>query len=282
MPVENPSKYINTIKNLTTVHWLITEKCNESCKFCYGIFRNNHISLKDAKKIVNFLKSIGITKIKFTGGEPLLYPYLKEVILYAKKLGIHTHIHTNGLLVDDKFIEFVTKHFDMNDDFSLSLDGSTEEIQTAVTRPKGHFSKNITILKKLKDKKFPISVKTLVCKINYNDIINLGRLLSDYKVDWVLFEFRPLERGKKNRKMFEISHKQYISVTNDITKNFSKNFKLIFIPKKVGHWPYIFIDALGEMFTIHPKFEKDIFVGNLLKEDTQKLLDKLKRIHGAK
>ncbi|MFN8605292.1 MAG: hypothetical protein U0Z74_04455 [Romboutsia timonensis] len=41
---------------------------------------NDTLSFNDYKFIINGLSQVGIKKIKFTGGEPLLYPHLIELI----------------------------------------------------------------------------------------------------------------------------------------------------------------------------------------------------------
>ncbi len=277
MPLENPRKYVNVKNNMHIIHWLISEKCNENCKFCYANFGNKFISLKEAKRIVDLLRKEGFDTIKFTGGEPLLYPHIKKILSYCKSKKIRTELHTNGLLISNSFLKNIKKYVD---ELSLSLDGSNEEIQTKVTRLKVHYSKNIEILKKLKKPNIEISLKTLVCKINQEDIIALGMILSNFKIkSWVLFEFRPLGKGKMNRKMFEISHNKYEFIKKEVIKKFTKKFKLIFISKEIGHSPYVFINSSGDIFTIHPNLEKDVFIGNLLKQDVREIIKKIKKIH---
>lgn len=277
MAVEKPSIYINTKTNLFVIHWLISERCNENCRFCYSNFGSKVIDLKEAKRVADLLKKSRFKIVKFTGGEPLLYPHMKKLLVYCKNLNIETHLHTNGILVNDYFLRNINKYVDQ---LSLSLDGSTDKIQTEVTRPKLHYKKNIEILKKIKNKDIEISVKTLVCKINQNDIINLGNLLSKFKVDyWVLFEFRPLGKGKINKKMFEISHRKYEFIKKRIIEKFSDRFKLIFVSKEIGHSPYVFINSIGEVFTIHPKIEKNIFVGNILHGNVKGIIKKIKELH---
>ena len=77
-------------RNIDYARISLTDKCNLRCVYCMPedkVYENNLIndtlSLNDYKFIINGLAQVGIKKIKFTGGEPLLYPHLIELIKYA-------------------------------------------------------------------------------------------------------------------------------------------------------------------------------------------------------
>ena len=68
----------------------LTEKCNLRCVYCKDEDNKNEenviedtISVEDFKFLIKNFAQLGINKIKFVGGEPLLYPYLKELIHFA-------------------------------------------------------------------------------------------------------------------------------------------------------------------------------------------------------
>ena len=78
-------------KNIDYAEISITDKCNLRCVYCRSedsIHYNDNLindclSLYDYKFIINGLSQVGIKKINFTGGEPLLYPNLVELIRYT-------------------------------------------------------------------------------------------------------------------------------------------------------------------------------------------------------
>ncbi len=84
----------------------LTEKCNYNCSFCFNSQSNQSFSrelpFEDAKKIISNAASDGIERIRFTGGEPLLYSKLSEILSFAKKKGIYTMLNTNASLFDEK------------------------------------------------------------------------------------------------------------------------------------------------------------------------------------
>ena len=84
----------------------LTEKCNYDCTFCFNrqssLSFSRELSFEDAKKIISTIASDGIEKVRFTGGEPLLYPKLSGLLSFAKKKGLYTMLNTNASLFDEK------------------------------------------------------------------------------------------------------------------------------------------------------------------------------------
>ena len=92
------------IKQCTIV---LTRGCNLRCKFCYvksaGYIEDDKIEYDDLKNIVDFCCEAKVKYIFFTGGEPLTYSRLPEILQYikAKKHPITTAIATNGILLKE-------------------------------------------------------------------------------------------------------------------------------------------------------------------------------------
>jgi cyclic pyranopterin phosphate synthase len=85
----------------------INEQCNLHCIYCMpeeGIaFRKEEklLSTNEIKRVLTIVAKMGVNKIRFTGGEPLLRSDLIELIQFANdQKGVRsTHITTNGLLL---------------------------------------------------------------------------------------------------------------------------------------------------------------------------------------
>lgn len=116
---------------------VLTRDCNLRCSFCYaknaGYRAVDRIDCEDLKKIVDFCREARVKYIVFTGGEPLLYPYLSNILQYikAKRPEMIVAIPTNGILLEDitfceKLIMEGVGYFD------LSMKGnSPQQWQTA-------------------------------------------------------------------------------------------------------------------------------------------------------
>lgn len=109
-------KDISILKTNTKPHfaWLeITQQCNLKCVFCYeesDCYKKNNMTMEDFKKAKQFLLNYGITDIQFIGGEPMIHPNLKEMILscYGKFKTIE--VYTNGTFITQEWCDFFKKY----------------------------------------------------------------------------------------------------------------------------------------------------------------------------
>lgn len=104
----------------------VTNRCNLRCKHCY-VEKDVPCDLPKKKvlEIIDEANEMGVNRLIFTGGEPLLYKEIFEVASYAKKVGIPQAIlFTNGLLIKDEICERISKCFD--------------HVQLSIDVPPGH------------------------------------------------------------------------------------------------------------------------------------------------
>ena len=84
------------------IQFLPTNKCNRNCTFCSCNARDKELEINftTAKKIIDKCKALGTKSVTITGGgEPLLYPYINELISYYHTNGIKIGLVTNGILL---------------------------------------------------------------------------------------------------------------------------------------------------------------------------------------
>lgn len=88
-----------------------TTYCQLKCPGCYrGLDKDGavhvHENLEELKRQVDvFLKTRNVQTISIAGGEPLLYPKIGELISYIKSCGLKTKIFTNGIMLNEAFLE---------------------------------------------------------------------------------------------------------------------------------------------------------------------------------
>lgn len=272
------NKYINSNNSLKTVHWIISRRCNENCHFCFSKGNTNEISLKEAKKIIYRLKSDGWKTIKISGGEPLLYPYIKEVLKELKRNNFIIHLHTNAILID---FQWLVENNEYIDYLSLSLEGFSIESQKLMTRNKNHFNNVIQILEWINQSnfKFEVEVKTVVSKINYESLISVGELLLSHKLKyWILLEFRPNGPATKRSNQFALESGHFDSLPNKL-QSFLDKIDILFISQKDAISPYLFIYPDGKAYTVNLKGDSNIFVCDLIESIPNNIREKLIKIH---
>ena len=162
---------------LYNLFWETTLRCNAKCKHC-GSRAGENCNIKDeltTEEIKNALKSVAekydADKIllNITGGEPLVREDLFDVMAFARKLGFHWGMTTNGILINDEIIEKM-KNTGMST-ILISLDG-LEESHDKFRGVPGSFKKIIENIKKLKNANFLdiVQITTVVNKINISEL----------------------------------------------------------------------------------------------------------------
>ena len=90
--------------------YLFTEwKCNVDCHYCWA-FNNKVKGMTEETAIqsIDWLKSVGCRVIAIMGGEPLLRrDFILKVVDYGTKNGFFVYLPTNGILMNEDFIDKV-------------------------------------------------------------------------------------------------------------------------------------------------------------------------------
>lgn len=172
----------------------ITEHCNLRCTYCMpedGIKLTPKPHLMTADEIVSIAETfvnLGVTKIRLTGGEPLVRKDAKDIISRLGKLGVNLTITTNGILVSD-FVE-VFKEAGIKT-VNISIDSLVKDKFNAITR-RDYFDvvqNNIDLL--LQDK-FNVKLNIVLIKsFNNNEITDFIRLTKNKNIQVRFIEFMP-------------------------------------------------------------------------------------------
>ena len=83
----------------------LTDRCNMRCRYCMpeeGVEKLRHediLRFDEIVRIVRALASLGVRKVRLTGGEPLIRPDFFELAAYAAAAGVRPTLSTNGTLI---------------------------------------------------------------------------------------------------------------------------------------------------------------------------------------
>ena len=100
---------------------ILTDKCNFNCPYCRGAKQGfeGDINYNEAINILNLWISNGLKNIRFSGGEPTLYPWLDNLIKHCKNKIKRIALSTNGY----SSFEYYKYLIDCGvNDMSISLD----------------------------------------------------------------------------------------------------------------------------------------------------------------
>lgn len=103
-----------------------TRRCNLRCLHCYsasGPEVREELPLAPLLAAVESAAAEGYTVLGCSGGEPVLYPYLPELLAQARALGMLTTVTSNGMLLDEARLELLAGKVSV---LAISLDGMPE------------------------------------------------------------------------------------------------------------------------------------------------------------
>ena len=120
------SQFLRNFGEMKFAFVQVTTRCNAMCLDRCNIWASKplDLSLDDATFAVDVLAKNGFSFIYFTGGETGLYPYLAEVLAYAKKKGMVTSLTSNGTISQENLIN-ISKNLDV---LSVSVDHYKERL----------------------------------------------------------------------------------------------------------------------------------------------------------
>ncbi len=89
-------------REITSLRLSLTQRCNLRCFYCHneGQERSqSEIGVEEIDSILRVASTIGIKKLKLTGGEPLLHQDIVEIVRRASKYMDEVSMVTNGTLL---------------------------------------------------------------------------------------------------------------------------------------------------------------------------------------
>ena len=195
-----------------------TAKCNLDCNFCWGPDHriSNELTTDQWKYIISYFVKNGAESIIFTGGEPLVRIDIHDIIQYAYALGSNITLSTNAMLLKNQAQEILP----YINQIGIPLDGSTQEKNKLMRGSLISFSLSIDALKLVREK-YPhieITIRTLVSKVNIDDVVNIAKLLvtiTDYFDRWKIYKFIPISIGANHNFEHWTSIDEFSSVVQE-------------------------------------------------------------------
>ena len=189
-------------RNIDYARISLTDKCNLRCVYCMSedkVYENNLIndtlSFNDYKFIINGLSQVGIKKIKFTGGEPLLYPHLIELIKYAHyECNIDDiSITTNGIGLNE--IAYELKRSGLKS-VNISLDSLKSYKYKSITRG-GNLTDVLKSINRCLELGIKVKINCVVIKrFNDDEVYDFIEMANYYPIDVRFIELMPLGEGE--------------------------------------------------------------------------------------
>lgn len=211
-------------RNINYLRISVTDLCNLRCKYCMpekGICKVEHkdvLSLEEIYEVARVFVSLGVNKIRLTGGEPLTR---KGIVGLVEKLGKLDGLKdlamtTNGILLKKYAKELKSAGLNR---VNISLDTLDEEKYSHITRG-GSIKDVLEGIEAAKSVGLtPIKINTvLIGGFNVNEIEDFVNLTKTEEIDVRFIELMPVGEASKWAEENFISNEVILDKVNALEK----------------------------------------------------------------
>ena len=180
----------------------VTDRCNLRCTYCMpekGTLSVPHEEILSYEEIIDLagiFASLGIHKIRLTGGEPLVRKNLSFLVRKLKQVsGIHqVTLTTNGIFLYDQMDELAAAGID---GINISLDTLNPQLFEKITRRNGLEDVLQGFHNALEYPQIPLKINCVPMGIEGQNITDMEMLAQTYPVHVRFIEMMPIGLGKQ-------------------------------------------------------------------------------------
>jgi radical SAM protein with 4Fe4S-binding SPASM domain len=182
--LSQPERVVNgvgmgQVPSLRYLELHLTRRCNLACRHCYlGPPRPEEIPLEAALAIAREFEEMGGLRLLISGGEPLLYPHLREFIEETGKLKLRRVLLTNGTLITAGNAPWLGVQ-----EIQFSLDGWQRGHD--MLRGAGAFAAVMAGISSARGEGIPVSIATMIHGGNLDEFDKLRRFTEEIEArEW--------------------------------------------------------------------------------------------------
>ena len=234
----------------------ITDRCNYKCVYCrtgeVGA-QYPELAIDEYLRLIRRFVALGITKVRLTGGEPLLRRGLLELVSELKSLRtlageqLDLALTTNGHLLEDLAAPLKAAGLDR---VTVSMDAVDAATFERITRIPGSFE---TVLRGVRAARAagltPLKINCVLLRgFNDDQVEGFARFAREEDVVVRFIEFMPLEEGR-------LWTPEIVVTLKEIVDRIGRAMPLVELPPREASDTarrYTFADGVGEIGIIAP------------------------------
>mgnify|MGYP001565883072 CR=1 FL=1 len=287
--------YLN-LKSPISMQVELISGCNQKCIFCYNVWKEGcsktpcikTLTKEQHHKIVEEIIKNEVFDVILSGGEPLLIPYLEELIKKLAMNKIPTMIITNGMLLTKARVKKL-KEAGL-ESIQISLHHFKESMNDTITGIKGSCKRTIEGIKNVIEIMGAdcLNVNMVVIPKTYKNVYEMGKFLGNFGVTSFSVGCSSVAGEMSNNKYLFVDRKKFLEIYNQlkmvekdvrIKVSFTGGFPLCILPdiNEAKRLSSNFCDAGLNQLVVSPKGDlrpcvcMNQIVGNIFKDDLKKV-----------
>ena len=199
-PRELKDSYGRVIKDLRIC---VTDRCNFRCRYCMDPdvrFKRKIELLTDSEvvRLVRIASTMGVRRIRLTGGEPMIHPTLSALVGDLHSVGLDDiAVTTNGSLSTKEDLQEL-KEAGL-DRITVSLDSVREDRFGYITRSTSSVARVLKTVQWAKEVGLnPVKINAVIIRgFNEDELPELADIARQFGVHVRLIEYMPLDSGRR-------------------------------------------------------------------------------------
>jgi radical SAM protein with 4Fe4S-binding SPASM domain len=256
-------------------------RCNLKCLYCYsdaGRRMENELSLAEIKDVIDQAVALGVQAITIIGGgEPLMAPYILDMIDYLSQKSVNINLFTNATLLTplkarflaDRKVSVVTKFNSMRaevQDELAGVPGSYDRIQAGIRMllDAGYGS----------TPELPLGLETIICRQNYHELEAMWRYARDHNFH-PYFEVITFQ-GRAKREKLNVETHEIETLFHRLLEIDEQEYGYTWVPRPpiagltcARHYYNLLVTSNG---FVHPCTGVDVNVGNVRHETLAEII----------
>ena len=145
--------------------------------------KSRALTLDDLRDLAKQADQLGLAQFVISGGEPMVFPDLDDIIEALDPSRFHIAMSTNGLLMTRERAEHLKKIG--LDKVKISLDSLDEDTYNQTRRQNGAYNRAIQGIMNARDAGLQVTLSTLICHQNCqsDDTERLARFAHEYEMN---------------------------------------------------------------------------------------------------
>jgi len=191
----------------------VTDRCNFRCVYCRSADPENYrdhdeiLSWDELRRLVRIFVRLGISKVRITGGEPLVRDGVESFISYLKTIGVEDlSMTTNGRLLADRCEQLIAAGLDR---INISLDSLDPTKFQKITRTRSYDTVMGGIDAAQKSRLAPVKINAVLVRgFNEDEVEAFAAFARERGVIMRFIEFMPLDADRHWSRELMVSAKQ--------------------------------------------------------------------------
>jgi cyclic pyranopterin phosphate synthase len=197
----------------------ITNRCNVSCFYCHhdGIIPKNYeMTVDEIFQILKIAKKIGINKIRYSGGEPLIREDIVEIIEKTSSLNFKDiSLTTNGTFLDKYAKDLAEAGLTR---VNVSFDTLNSETYECITKKDLMEKAKQGIISAVKAGLYPVKINMVLMKgINDSEIFDMFEFCKKHGLVLQLIELLKMDNCEENENLNKY-HYNMDTIENEFEK----------------------------------------------------------------